>query len=494
MYKTLAFFIMLFGGIKSLFALPILILSNGIPTINNKATTFAENLESTIISQPQNSNFHFGSLIVFFSIALITILTLLTFSLYKINKIRAKANFLLQQKNAELIVAKERAEKANKIKTQFLSNITHELRTPLYAVTGLTHLLLEENPTPNQKEHLNSLRFSGEYLLSLINNILDLNKLEANKVAIDVSTFSLKKRISDVLIALTKASKGRNNKLNLHFDENIPHRLKGDSLKISQILINLVGNAIKFTKNGVISIYVNVVNDFKEENKIRLYFEIEDTGVGISPEKQGDIFDNFSQESQQINRMYGGSGLGLSIVKNLLELLGSEIKLESHLGKGSRFFFELSFDTVTENEVSKKKKVLEKIDFKLFKDKRILIVEDNKINQLITRKILEKQQIICSVANNGDIAIKKVQESNFDLILMDIHMPGISGVEASKIIRSFDMQTPIIALTAVTLEDHIEEFFANGITDVIPKPYKTEEFYKKLQLAFTGQYEIKKIN
>jgi len=308
-------------GCRDLLALPKLTVS-GIPTINNKSTAFAENLENSLSTSISDPEFQYGNLIILFSVTLITILTLLTFSLYKINKIRAKANFLLQQKNSELILAKEKAENANKIKTQFLSNITHELRTPLYAVTGLTHLLLEENPTANQKEHLNSLRFSGEYLLSLINNILDLNKLEANKVGTEMASFSLKKRISDVLIALTKAANDRNNKIKFNYDENIPAKIKGDSLKISQILINLVGNAIKFTKDGEISIHVKVVEDFKAPDKIRLYFEVEDNGVGISEDKQEDIFDNFSQESQQINRVYGGSGLGLSIVKNLLELLG----------------------------------------------------------------------------------------------------------------------------------------------------------------------------
>jgi len=457
MHKITLFLVVFFFN-KVLLATPLLILT-GNPTITNKDTTFVEKLEGSLTTPAPDIDFQYGNLIILFSVTLITILTLLTFSLYKINKIRAKANFLLQQKNTELIVAKDRAEKANKI-----------------------------------KEHLNSLRFSGEYLLSLINNILDLNKLEANKVGVEMASFNLKKRISDVLVALTKAANDRKNKINFHYDENIPNKIKGDSLKISQILINLVGNAIKFTKNGVISIFVKVDEDFEEEGRIRLYFEIEDNGVGISDDKQEDIFDSFSQESQQINRMYGGSGLGLSIVKNLLELLGSQIRLRSEVGKGSRFYFKLDFETVSENEVSEKKKALQEIDFELFKGKKILVVEDNKINQLITRKILEKQSIICEVADNGDIAIEKAKNLDFNLILMDIHMPGISGVEASRLIRGFDTKTPIIALTAVTLEDHIEEFYANGITDVIPKPYKTEEFYETLQKAFTGQYEVKAIS
>ncbi|WP_010522149.1 response regulator [Aquimarina agarivorans] len=435
-------------------------------------------------------NLKLGKITTILSIALITILTLLTLALYKNNKLRARANKLLKQKNAELIAEKERAENASAVKAQFLSTITHELRTPLYAVTGLTHLLLEENPTENQKEHLNSLRFSGEYLLSLINNILDLNKLEANKVEVEITSFNLKKRISDVLIALNKAAEDRGNKLNLNFDSKIPKRVKGDPLKISQILINLIGNAIKFTKNGQINIHVLKVKDV-DGNKMVLYFEVEDNGVGISEKKKYDIFENFNQESLEVNRKYGGTGLGLSIVKNLLSLLDSEIKLNSTVGKGSKFFFELEFGLYQESEITKKEKALSTINFKEMEGRRVLIVEDNKINQLITRKILEKNKIICEVADNGEIAVEKAKKFSYDLILMDIHMPGISGVEATNQIRKFDMRTPVIALTAVTLADHMDEFYANGITDVIPKPYKTEEFFLKLQKVFRGEYEVK---
>lgn len=459
-----------------------------VPTIDDTDMYFSNKLTFGI--NTVHPEFHYSTLIILFSVALITILTLLTFFLFKLNRIRAKSNFLLKQKNLELIQEKEKAEKATKIKSQFLSNITHELRTPLYAVTGLTHLMLEENPTASQKDHLNSLRFSGEYLLSLINNILDLNKLEANKVEIEVVSFNLKKRITDLLLALDKAAKDKKNEVNLIFDNDIPKRIKGDSLILSQILINLIGNAIKFTKEGVISIRVHSKKDFNDDNKIQLHFEVEDNGLGISEDRQDIIFDNFSQESQQINRIYGGSGLGLSIVKKLLELLGSKIELKSELGRGSLFSFDINFDKVSEIDLTNKKNILKDIDFGIFKGKKVLIVEDNKINQIITKKILEKQLIICEVANNGTVAVEKTKNEYFDLILMDIHMPGISGVEASKLIREFDNKTPIIALTAVTLDDHIEEFYASGITDVIPKPYKTEEFYEKVYKAFLGKYKI----
>lgn len=428
----------------------------------------------------QQKSLKLGRLTTILSIALITILSLLTLSLYKNNNLRARANELLQNKNTELILAKENAERASEAKVQFLSTITHELRTPLYAVTGLTHLLLEESPTPNQKEHLNSLKFSGEYLLSLINNILDLNKLEANKVEIENTSFNIKKRINDVLIALGKSAKDRNNKLHYEFDESIPAKIKGDPLKVSQILINLIGNSIKFTQNGDIWIRVKLAH--RIDNKVFLNFEIEDNGVGISEKKQQSIFENFTQGSVQINRKFGGTGLGLSIVKNLLALMDSEIKLESELGKGSKFLFDLKFE-VFEDTSTNYAEEAKKIDYSIMIDKHILVVEDNKINQLITRKILEKNKIKCDVADNGDIAVNKTKENTFDLILMDIHMPGISGIEATKQIREFDKEIPIIALTAVTLDDNLDEFYDNGFNDIIPKPYKTEEFFTKLHKA-----------
>jgi len=416
------------------------------------------------------------------SVALITILSLLTLSLYKNNNLRAKANELLQKKNDELTIAKDNAEKASLAKAQFLSTITHELRTPLYAVTGLTHLLLDESPTENQKEHLNSLKFSGEYLLSLINNILDLNKLEANKMEILDTSFNLEKRISDVLIALKNSADIKNTKMHFSFDPQIPKKLKGDPLKISQILINLIGNSVKFTEDG--DIWINVKKNHQVGQQYFLHFEIKDNGEGITKEKQTAIFENFTQGSMQINRKFGGTGLGLSIVKNLLNLMHSDIHLDSDLGKGSSFSFDLKFEAFEQPKTGSNEngKGIVPLSNSTMHNKKILIVEDNKINQMITRKILEKHQVICDVADNGTIAIEMVKNNAFDLILMDIHMPGISGIEATIEIRKFDEQIPIVALTAVTLDENLDEFFLNGFTDIIPKPYKTEEFFNKINL------------
>jgi len=434
--------------------------------------------ELTRQNAEQEKSLKVNKLTTILSVALITILSLLTLSLYKNNNLRARANDLLQKKNDELTIAKENAEKASLAKAQFLSTITHELRTPLYAVTGLTHLLLEESPTENQKEHLNSLKFSGEYLLSLINNILDLNKLEARKVEILETSFNLEKRISDVLIALKNSADDKNTKLHFNFDPEIPKKLKGDPLKISQILINLIGNSIKFTENGDIWINVNRVNQVGQQ--LFLHFEIKDNGEGITKEKQSAIFENFTQGSMQINRKFGGTGLGLSIVKNLLNLMNSEIHLDSELGKGSTFSFDLKFEAFETAGASSTPAAVAALSNETMRNKKILIVEDNKINQMITRKILEKHHVICDVADNGTIAIEKVKNNAFDLILMDIHMPGISGIEATIEIRKFDDQIPIVALTAVTLDENLDEFYLNGFTDIIPKPYKTEEFFHKL--------------
>ncbi len=419
------------------------------------------------------------------SVALIIILSLLTLSLYKNNNLRAKANNLLQDKNDELLIAKERAEKASLAKAQFLSTITHELRTPMYAVTGLTHLLLEENPREDQKEHLNSLKFSGEYLLSLINNILDLNKLEANKVELEKKSFSLKKRVEDVLIALKKSALDKSNKLVLEYDDGIPPKLIGDPVVLSQILINLVGNSVKFTENGKVTLKVKKLS--QTDRSVLLHFEIKDTGVGISLKKQKAIFESFTQGSIQINRKFGGTGLGLSIVKNLLTLMDSKVHLESEIGKGSTFWFDIKLNISDEKVEDKSDLPIQNLDYASLENLSILVVEDNKINQMITKKILEKNKVKCAVADNGEDAVKMAKENNYDLILMDIHMPGISGIEATQQIREFKQDIPIIALTAVTIDENLDDFYKAGFNEIIPKPFKTDEFFEKIYRTMQSQ-------
>ena len=455
-------------------------------TTQNKISTInlQKKLHKTALTFPENStkkkqNKSFKQVLITIAAFL---LLLLTFSLYRKNHLKSKVNKLLQKENAELLISKDKAEKEYTIKAQFLSTITHELRTPLYAVTGLTHLLLTENPTENQRKYLNSIKFSGEHLLSLINNILDLNKFEANKVEINKKPFNLKKSIEDMLLVLEKSANDKNNKIHFDFDENIQESLLGDSLMTSQILINLISNAIKFTQNG--DIHLRVHKKGESKNGANVHFEIEDNGQGISKDKQKSIFESFTQGSLEINRKFGGTGLGLSIVKSLLGLLDSEIILESALEKGSRFSFDLQFDLV--QSLNKEKSSLNKtydVDYPDLENHKFLVVEDNKVNQMITCKILKKNKISCDIADNGEIAVEKARTEKYDLILMDIHMPGIGGIEATKRIRAFNNTIPILALTAVTIDENIDILKDAGVNDIIPKPYKVNEFFYRIHNA-----------
>ena len=454
-----------------------------------KAYSQAERQE--LISQltEADSTSNIARLTTILSIGLITILSLLTLSLYKNNNIRLKTNNMLYIKNDELIVAKEKAELASKTKANFLSTVTHELRTPLYAVTGLTNMLLDENPKPEQIQHLKSLKFSGEYLLTFINDILQINKIEANKVDLDPEQFNLKTKVENVISALDNSAKNNNTQLHFNYEENLPETFVADQLKISQILINLIGNAIKFTKDGDIWVKISKLKQNKDEYTLR--FEIADNGIGISKEKQEHMFESFSQGSIQINRKYGGTGLGLSIVKGLVEILKGKVYVKSELGKGSSFFFEIPLTYAPENVIKKEPnshaKKIEALDLSNIK---ILVVEDNKINQMITKKILNKMNLNCDIVENGEDAVEHVKKTNYNVVLMDIHMPGISGIEATKIIRSFDKDLTIFALTAVTLEDKMQEFDEAGFTDIISKPFKQEDFEKKLYNALKKNQSV----
>ena len=431
-----------------------------------------QDLEIEDLKESQNRS----ELTAILTSAFLIIISLLAVTLYRNNQIKLKTNDLLQTKNKELQIARDGAVQAMEAKTNFLSTVSHELRTPLYAVTGLTHLLLEENPEEHQKEHLKALKFSGDYLLNFINDILHLNKIDANKLETLNMEFNLNKVINEVINSLSQSAKANKTKLTLEYDPDIPGHLLSDPLKLSQIFMNLIGNSIKFTKGGEVKVIVKLLK--KLEDNVTIYFEVSDNGIGISKEKQKSIFEGFEQGSIQINREYGGTGLGLTIVKSLLGLFNSKIELESTLGEGSTFFFEIDMKSMDD--------LPDDISFEIapkdydFKNLHLLIVEDNKINQVITKKMLSKKDMTSDIANNGYEAITLAQENVYDAILMDIHMPGISGEEATIEIRKFNQDTPIIALTAISLDDSLESFYAAGCNDVVTKPFKPEVFYQKI--------------
>lgn len=417
----------------------------------------------------------FSKLISIFAIALISILSLLSLSLYKNNIIRNQSNLLLQEKNKELEIAKDKAEKASKARSEFLSTVSHELRTPLNAINGIAHLLLEENPQENQMDYLSSLKFSGDYLTKFINEILEINKIDSHKSEIEYISFNLKKLLEDIKHSLKELALVNNNNFTLEVDSTIPNYLIGDPTKLSQIMLNLINNALKFTKNGNVTVIAKLKT--VDDKKATLYFEITDTGIGIPEDKLASVFDSFSQGSIEVNRKYGGTGLGLTIVKKLIKILGGHIKLKSTLGEGSSFSFDLEFEISPQQESQMEKKSIIKYDSTKLINKKILLVEDNKINQMITKKMLDKKGIICEIIDNGEDAIDVLKHNTFDLVLMDVHLPGINGTIATETIRTFDCTTPIIALTAISLHENRDMLLSFGMNEVITKPFVPEEFY-----------------
>ncbi|MEK8179608.1 ATP-binding protein [Flavobacterium buctense] len=429
-------------------------------------------------NEAQQKTNKFVKLISILAIALISILSLLSLSLYKNNIIRTRSNELLQEKNIELQMAKEKAEKASKARAEFLSTVSHELRTPLNAINGITHLLIEDNPKQTQLHYLNSLKFSGNYLLTFINEILEINRIDSSNIEIEYIDFNLKQLLADIQNSMNEIATKNNNKFTLEIDKNIPEIVLGDPTKLSQIFINLINNALKFTKNGEVTVIAKLVDQGSDFSRIN--FEIRDTGIGIPEEKQETIFDSFSQGSIEINRKYGGTGLGLTIVKKLVDLLGGEIGLKSEVGVGTSFAFELNLHNGSQ-EIQTEKPVLYSDD--ILVGKNVLVVEDNKINQMVTKKMLENKGMKCKIVDNGEEAIEVMRaENDYDLVLMDVHLPGINGTIATQNIREFETQKPIIALTAISLNENREMLLSFGMTDVITKPFDPENFYRVIAL------------
>lgn len=408
------------------------------------------------------------SIILVFSIFVMLLFLIL---LFRNNRLRRKLIGQLKEKNTELIAAKEEAERLSLLKTRFFSTVSHELRTPLYGVVGLTSLLLEDNKNSKQVEDLNSLKFSADYLLALINDILQMNKMESNLVQLEDIPFNFRELMNGIIKSFEFSRKQNSNIIELDIDENIPVNFVGDSVRLSQVIMNLVGNAVKFTERG--KIWIKTKLRKSENNSCLVYFEIGDTGMGIPKNKQQEIFEEFSQLASN-NYNYQGTGLGLPIVKKLLKLFDSRIELKSEEGKGSVFSFEVLFK---EGELLEAEKDIETDVLPQSSVRRALIVDDNRINQVVTQRILEKRDFKCFVAGGGYEAIDIFQKEEVDLVLMDVNMPDISGMEATKRIREFNTSVPIIALTAVEIDEIREEILASGMNDIIVKPYDTHQFF-----------------
>jgi len=404
-------------------------------------------------------------------IILFLIFTLLLIILYKSYIFRKKTNLILIETNKKLKIAKEKAVDISNLKTQFISTISHELRTPLYGVVGIVDVLKDEHPELAKSTYIDSLKFSANYLLSLVNDVLQVSKIENSKIRLENAAFNIFDEMNSILGTLDVLFKMNQNEIFIDIDKNIPSQLIGDKDKLSQIIINLLGNSLKFTKKGKITLTINLMK--KEDDFSHIQFEVKDTGVGIALENQTKIFDRFVQIDAN-NDNYQGSGLGLSIVKKLISLFDSKIHLQSELGKGSAFNFTIKFKNVS-SESSEIANV--EIVNTIFSNLKVLIVEDNKINQLVTRKILEKSQFNCFVVEAGAEALEILKTETFDLILMDINMPGMNGFETTIKIRQNKITTPIIALTAFSKHEIEQEAIDSGMNAVVIKPYKKSELY-----------------
>ncbi|MFH6995999.1 response regulator [Flavobacterium sp. FlaQc-48] len=423
-----------------------------------------DKIESEKDSQYQSLKKSRIIVILFVLISLILLVLIITL----VKNIRFK-----KKHNLELLKAKEVAEEASLLKTQFISTISHELRTPLYGVVGITNMLLEEHKELSRSQHLSALKFSARYLLSLVNDILQINKIEENKVVLENLTFNISDEITMIKNSLSFLSQKNNNKISVSIDPCIPEYLIGDKLRLAQILMNLVSNALKFTKDGEVEIIVKLTK--VEDKMFFLDFLIKDNGVGIAIVDQSKIFEKFVQVGRK-DEDYQGTGLGLSIVKKLLGLFGSTITLESNIGEGTSFAFTIPF----EHDPKRTKSIIDEIEVDLTSNEtyKILIVEDNLINQLVTRKIIEKHNYVCKVVDDGFAALAILEKEDFDLILMDINMPLMNGFETTKRIRLKDIKTPIVALTAFDKDEITDEAISSGINDIIIKPFEPVKLFK----------------
>jgi PAS domain S-box-containing protein len=379
--------------------------------------------------------------------------------------------------------AKEKAEKATliaenamKAKQQFLSNMSHEIRTPMNAIIGFTKVLLKTELSAKQKEYLLAIKMSGDALIVLINDILDLAKVDAGKMVFEQTPFKMSASISAMLHLFETKIQEKNLKLVREYDKNIPEVLVGDPVRLHQIILNLVSNAVKFTSKGKITVSVKLLRE--DDKKATIQFAVSDTGIGIPEEKISKIFENFQQASSGTSRLYGGTGLGLAIVKQLVEFQGGIISVKSVINEGSTFSFELSFLKTSANAISDSEMIELDHDIKNIK---VLVVEDILLNQLLMKTLLDDFGFQRDIADNGIIAIEKLRLNRYDVILMDLQMPEMNGFEATDYIRNImNSQVPIIALTADVTTVDLAKCKAVGMNDYIAKPVDERVLYSKI--------------
>ena len=406
---------------------------------------------------------------IVYHVSITATLLLVVFQLVYYSYINAIAN-----KSAHS--TKQEAINASDAKSQFLSTMSHEIRTPLNAVIGLSHILGDNNPREDQTQNIEALNYSGKILLNLLNNVLDFTKIQSTNIELDTVPVDLPEAVKQIKKIHEASCLRKNIVMNLEIDNDIPF-VWLDIVRFNQIINNLVTNAIKFTEKGSVTLRIKKIS--KTNESVNLLTEIIDTGIGIPEDKQDTIWEAFTQASSATNRLYGGTGLGLPIVKSIIEAMGSQIKIESEIDKGSRFYFQVNLKRASKEELLK---TIKKKEYD-FKGKKVLLVEDNQINVMVGKQILEKVNLHVEVARNGLEAVNMVKENHFDIILMDIQMPIMDGYIASKEIRKFNKYIPIFALSAsvfMQIKDRMKESGMNGF---IFKPFDPEDLLNQIENA-----------
>ena len=395
----------------------------------------------------------------------------------------SRARFI-KKANQRLAYEKERAEKSEAFKQEFLANMSHEIRTPMNAVLGMTNLTLDTKLTKKKRDYLEAVRKSSENLLFIINDILDLSKLEAGGMVLDPRPFKLASLISQVQQILQFKAEEKGLSFDVSIDSKIPEFVVGDDLRLNQVLINLCGNAVKFTDKGSVELNVS-----QEGGQVK--FVVSDTGIGIESSKINELFTSFKQVDTGTTRRYGGTGLGLSISRSLVQLMGGVIEVNSVPGKGSEFSFTLDLKMASEHDIASLQEK-EKLDLGLLKGIRILLAEDNKYNVIVVNDTLINlvEDVRIDVAENGKVAVEMVKQNQYDLVLMDSDMPLMDGREATKIIRQLNSEKkdiPIIALTSSVLATEIGRCLDAGMNDSIPKPFDREEFFNTISKYYINK-------
>ncbi|MEM7231763.1 MAG: CHASE3 domain-containing protein [Planctomycetota bacterium] len=388
----------------------------------------------------------------------------------------------VEERTTEMRIAKEKAETAAQSRTRFLANMSHEIRTPISGVLGMTELLLDCNLDEESSQYAQNAQQSAAGLMTILNDILDFAKVDANELALETIPFDLRKLVEQVCWTLEPVAAGKSIQLTSEVSPGCPGLVAGDPTRLRQILYNLVGNGIKFTNQGHVAVRVSIVDS--DERSARLEIAVEDTGIGISPAKQATIFESFSQADDSTTRRFGGTGLGLAISKRLVSLMGGELSVTSTPAEGSKFWFTAAFGTVDETSVTLLSDEVDPRHPRWDSTPRVLLVEDTKIQVLIAKKMLESLECDVAVASNGAEAVRAVSDQDFDLVLMDCHMPVMGGEEATRRIRELEgdrARVPIVALTAGALASDRDKCIEAGMDDFLTKPCSR----KNLELALS---------